>query len=383
MPRPGSGRRSSAPFSAGAPSRNPLLPVAGDAQAFIDALTDWFDGSARNLPWRGSPHAGDPYAVLVSEVMLQQTRVDTVVPYFERWMTRWPTLRDLAAAQEQDVLDAWAGLGYYSRARRLLAAARAVVAQHGGVLPANPAALRALPGLGPYATGAVASLAFDVPLPAVDGNVARVVARLNGLDVDVRETGVRRQIHDELGPLLPRRGAGRFNEALIELGATVCTPRDPQCSRCPAKPWCDASRTGRAEAIPVTGPRRKPTRQSVAAFLLPLEDGRVLLRRRPNQGLLAGLWGLPMEVLVPGEAISAAASRAIQKEDLQVGPRVASVRHVFSHRIWDVRVYAVTQPAEQDHPTLGADWAALGDPGLALSTLDRKLVRAAGAAGLV
>ncbi len=337
----------------------------------MQALASWFDRNQRSLPWRRPPYEGDPYAILVSEVMLQQTRVDTVVPYFEAWMARWPTIADLASADEQEVLAAWQGLGYYSRARRLHSAARAVVDQHGGELPRNPAALRELPGLGPYATGAVASIAFDVPLPAVDGNVARVVARLEGAEVDVREPAVRRRIHDRLEPLVPREGgAGAFNVALIELGATVCTPRAPRCDACPVESWCEASRTGRADSIPIASPRQQPTVERVAAFLVERADGAVLLRRRPADGLLGGLWGLPMEVRHGRETLRATAARVLEESPERVGRRVARVRHVFSHRVWEVGVHRV------DVAGGAGTWANPASVDQPLSTLDRKLLAA-------
>ncbi len=306
--------------------------------------------------------------------MLQQTRVDTVVPYFERWMRRWPSIGDLAAAGEEEVLAAWAGLGYYARARRLHAAARVVVEDHGGQLPANAAALRALPGLGPYATGAVASIAFDVPLPAVDGNVARVVARLEGEAVDVREPAVRRLIHDRIEPLVPREGgAGAFNVALMELGATICTPRAPDCPACPVAGWCAANRQGRTAEIPVTGPRARPQAQRVAAFLVE-RDGKVLLRRRPP-GLLGGLWGLPMDVRRGREALRDTAARVLGPAGGQApGRSVAQVRHVFSHRVWSVSVHRVASAdVGPDHA-----WVAGDAPDVPLSELDRKLLRGAG-----
>lgn len=289
--------------------------------------------------------------------MLQQTRVETVVPYFEAWMARWPTVRALAVASEQDVLEAWQGLGYYNRARRLLAAAWAVVADHDGEVPVDPAALAKLPGFGPYTVGAVASIAHDVPIPCVDGNVARVVARLEAWEVDVREPKVRRRVHDHLTTRVPSPGAGRFTVALMELGATVCTPKAPRCEICPVVAWCSAHETGVQEQVPLTGPRQRPTEVQVVAWLHRRGD-RIWMTERPP-GLLGGLWGLPMEEGVPD------------------GQVVARVSHTFTHRRWQVHVHEATGP-----PAGAGRWIDPTAPDVPLSTLDRKVIAAVGDASV-
>jgi len=245
-------------------------------------LLSWFAKERRELPWRKEPR--DPYCVWVSEVMLQQTRVDVVVPYYERFLARFPTLRALAEAPLDDVLALWSGLGYYARARNLHRAARAC----GGRLPATAAELRALPGFGPYTAAAVASLAFREDVPLVDGNVARVLARVFRI-----EEGARAKAWEIAARLLPRGRAAEFNEALMELGAMVCTPRAPECPRCPLRSACG----GKDDPTRYPASRRRPERAWLEweALALTRKDGAVLLARRPLGALFAGLWDLPEE----------------------------------------------------------------------------------------
>ena len=245
-------------------------------------LLSWFAQSRRDLPWRKEPR--DPYRVWVSEVMLQQTRVDVVVPYYERFLARFPTLEALAAAELDDVLALWSGLGYYARARNLHRAAQSC----GGELPRTAEALRALPGFGPYTAAAVASLAFNQDVALVDGNVARVLARVFKLSGDARP-----QAWKIAGELLPRGRSGQFNEALMELGATVCTPRAPDCARCPLRQACG----GKDDPARYPAPRRRPARPLLRwkALALRRKDGAVLLQRRPAGALFARLWDLPVE----------------------------------------------------------------------------------------
>jgi A/G-specific adenine glycosylase len=265
-----------------------LHPLPDRPAPLRAALLAWFDAHARALPWRENT---DPYRVWISEVMLQQTRVDAVIPFYTRWMDRFPDLDALATASEQSVLQMWAGLGYYSRGRNLHRAARWVRERHGGALPRDPGELRALPGVGEYTAGAVASIAFGIPLPAVDGNVRRVLARL--MDVADPSPGA---LRNWAGALVDPLRPGDFNQAVMELGATVCTPRAPSCPRCPVEHFCRAAAAGTQGERPA--PRRKGKVREVAWGVVVLVAGegvgaRTLVRRRPPEGLLGGMWEFP------------------------------------------------------------------------------------------
>lgn len=257
-------------------------------------LLAWFDKAARTLPWRDSGPAGkrDPYHVLVSELMLQQTQVSRVAERFSRFLSRFPTVEALASADEHDVLAEWSGLGYYQRARRLQGAAIAI-AETGGSFPREADELRSLPGIGPYTAGAIASLAFGAAEPAVDGNVIRVVARLDGLDDPDRRSLERRVTLRVRGLLDGAKRPGAFNEALMELGATVCTPRSPDCAACPWKAACVANKTGDQDRLPRPTPKAPKKTLHAATVVVIDENGRLLLERRPERGLWRGLWQAP------------------------------------------------------------------------------------------
>jgi len=267
-------------------------PIGASTAALRAALIAWFAAHRRDLPWRRSR---DPYRVWISETMLQQTRVEAVVPYFERFTARFSTVSELAAAPIEDVLAAWSGLGYYRRARALHAAARAVVERHAGVFPGTRSDLLDLPGIGPYTAGAIASIAFDAPEPLVDGNVARVLARLFLLD-DPQESAAFRadswRIAGELVGALGERSPGDWNQALMELGALVCTPRAPRCLVCPVRAHCRAAAEGRVDELPV--PKKRPATIEVELHVALVREGaRVLVVERPSTGRMAGLWELP------------------------------------------------------------------------------------------
>lgn len=316
-----------------------------------DRLLPWFAASRRDLPWRKEPR--DPYRVWVSEVMLQQTRVEVVVPYYRRFLRRFPTLPALAAAPLDDVLALWSGLGYYARARNLHRAARAC----GGELPRTAAELRALPGFGPYTAAAVASLAFGEDVPLVDGNVARVLARVFVLRGDARAGAWK------IAPaLLPHGRSGAFNEALMELGATVCTPRAPDCASCPLRRQC----RGKADPERYPAPRRRPLRPLLEwrALALRRKDGAVLLARRPEGALFGGLWDLPVECPAGIRVLGPLISRG-------------SVEQTLTHR--EVRVEIAAARASGTPARANVRWVApAGISALGLSSLARKSLRAAG-----
>jgi A/G-specific adenine glycosylase len=296
-------------------------------------LRAWFDRHRRDLPWRRDREA---YRIWVSEVMLQQTQAATVVPYFERFVAAFPTLRALAVADEQDVLRLWEGLGYYRRARDLHRTARRLVADHEGRFPDDPAALRGLPGLGPYTTNAVLSQAFDRRLPILEANSQRVLSRLFGRAEDPRQGPARAWLWRAAEDLLPGRvgaahaaGAGDFNQALMELGALVCTPIAPRCTDCPLAQRCAAYRQGLQEAIPARTPPPTPTEVQESAVVVRRAD-KVLLVQRPAEGRWGGLWEFPHGPLRGGETHEEAARRVLAEVtgiEARLGPELLTVRH--------------------------------------------------------
>jgi A/G-specific adenine glycosylase len=338
-------------------------------------LLAWFDRRARPLPWR---HAPSPYRTLVSELMLQQTVVATVVPYFERFVARWPDVAALAAAREEDVLAVWSGLGYYARARNLHRAARAVVERHAGELPADETTLRELPGVGPYTAAAVAAIAFGQRTFALDGNAARVVARLSAVKeaIDLPVTRVRLRAIGETW--VPAGRPGTFAEAVMELGATVCTPRSPACGACPVRAACRAHEGGLTAGIPARTPRR-PKRLVRLACARVQRDGKVLLVRRQS-GLLAGMWSLPgseaSAAIAAGPSTVTATLRALGVTPRQVR-EAGEIRHVFTHRDVAATVFDVTPARVVATSGSGEDmrWVAPTDlASMAVSSFLRKLL---------
>ncbi len=253
-------------------------------------LLEWYDRHGRDLPWR-TGGASDPYRVWLAEIMLQQTTVPVVIPYYRRFLERWPTLGDLAAADRDDILALWAGLGYYARAARLHDCARMIVRDHAGEFPATVAELKGLPGIGAYTAGAIAAIAFDQPEAAVDGNVERVMARYLALDEPAHR--LRKAIAGPVSDMVPRHRPGDFAQALMDLGATVCTPRSPRCGACPLNGTCRARQKGLVDSLPRRSPRRQRPRRQAMAFWLESADGRVMLTRREGQSLLADMLEVP------------------------------------------------------------------------------------------
>ncbi len=305
-------------------------------------LLEWYDRSARDLPWRGEGRT--PYRVLVSEAMLQQTQVATVIPYFHRFIAAFPRVQDLAGADEQAVLRLWQGLGYYSRARNLHRAAKEIVQRHGGEVPASVEDLLALPGVGRYTAGAVASIAFDIPAPIVDGNVARVICRLDQIEDNPRRADILKRLWDRAGNLVPARRAGDFNSALMELGATVCTPRSPRCDRCPIRRWCGAAKSGVQESIPP--PVRRSPSPVLERDVYRIRDtrGRLLVEQRPATGRWAGLWQFITrptggEPPVPVEAPAV----------------LGTIRHALTHRRYVFRVFDCRSKGEAPAPARWVD----------------------------
>jgi A/G-specific adenine glycosylase len=330
--------------------------MRGSSSGFSKRLLVWYDRHRRNLPWRlptGSAAALDPYHVLVSEAMLQQTQVATVIPYFHRFLERFPTLQSLAQADEQEVLRAWQGLGYYSRARNLQAAARRVIQEHDGAIPRTVDALLRLPGIGRYTAGAVASIAFDCRAPIVDGNVARVVCRLDRIESDPREKPTQELLWQRATEILPKRRCGDFNSALMELGATVCTPRNPKCLLCPVREHCEAQAAGVQEQIPP--PRAaKPTPLLTRDVLCVRRNDRYLIEQRPAKGRWAGMWQF---VTIPSTP-----PRRPALAGITIGPQLGAVTHGLTHRRYEYRVFRAE--AEADFHVDGATprrWVTLAE----------------------
>ncbi len=310
----------------------------GDLRPIRAPLLRWYDANKRDLPWR---HTRDPYAIWISEAMLQQTRVETVIPYWQRFLEAFPDAYALATADLDDVYAVWTGLGYYSRARNLKHAAESIVREHAGRLPDTAEELQTLKGIGRYTAGAVASIAFEREAPLVDGNVIRVFARLLG----VREDSAAKAVVDRLWrvaeTLVVGERPGDLNQALMELGATVCTPRSPHCLICPVRAHCDAHARGDAEALPIK--KKKAGAKPMRAVAVWIErKGRVLAVRRPETGLMAGLWELPGGEIEPKaeakERVAEVLREAVGLELLDA-ERVGEVEHLFTHRRLALEVF--------------------------------------------
>ena len=306
----------------------------------VPLLLEWYRDNARPLPWR-TPL--DPYRVWVSEIMLQQTRIEAVIPYFERFMAELPTVRDLAAVSDERLMKLWEGLGYYSRARNLKKAAVQICDQYDGALPADFEKLRALPGLGDYTAGAVASIAFGLPVVAVDGNVLRVVARLTADFDDVMKTATRRRYTQTVSAWLPPHAAGDFNAAIMELGERVCLPNTtPRCDECPLAAVCEGHRQKVEILLPTRNAKkaRRMEERTVVVLVSNEETPRVLLHRRPSKGLLAGLWELP-NFLVEDEADGVKALLSRLETDVVQQQSLGDGVHLFSHIEWRMHGFCV------------------------------------------
>ena len=294
---------------------------------------EWFRDNARTLPWRSDP---TPYHVWLSEIMLQQTRVAAVLDYYRRFLGEAPSVQALAQLPEERLMKLWQGLGYYNRARNLQKAARVIVEQHGGVFPSDYESVLSLPGVGDYTAGAICSIAFGQPVPAVDGNVLRVTARISGDEGDIASPATKKKVADALSEILPLHAPGTFNQALMELGATVCLPNGaPLCDRCPAKDFCVALAENRISELPVkTG--KKPRRIEERTVWLILREGKVALRRRPPSGLLAGLWEFPNTPAGESPPVH-------WPEELPSAQYLGRAKHIFTHVEWHMTIRACTR----------------------------------------
>jgi len=352
------------------------------APATAAALLDWYDRHARALPWRVPPHeravgvVPDPYRVWLSEIMLQQTKVQAVKPYFHAFTARWPTVIDLAAAAEEDVMKAWAGLGYYSRARNLKACAETLARDHDGRFPDTEEALRALPGIGPYTAAAIAAIAFDRPAAVVDGNVERVISRLHAIETPLPAS--KPEIKAATADLVPTARPGDFAQAMMDLGASLCSPKRPACALCPWTAPCAGRARGLAETLPRKAPKaQKPTRKGMA-FVVVRADGAVLLRRRPPKGLLGGMSEPPGTVWAEDaprdDRTLAPPLPGVTPDDWR--RRTPDVRHTFTHFHLDLAVWRADVPPTTPAPD--GHWWSTPDAldGEALPTVMKKAVTA-------
>ena len=306
-------------------------------EEIVVPLLEWYDHQKRTLPWRSKP---TPYRVWVSEIMLQQTRVEAVKPYFARFMKALPTVKKLAACPEEELLKLWEGLGYYNRVRNMQKAAQILVKENKGEVPAQFDELIKLPGIGKYTAGAISSIAFGIPVPAVDGNVLRVITRITADERDISKDSVKQAIARDIQEIIPMRRAGDFNQALIELGAIVCVPNGPaKCSECPVAHLCEAKRKEIVNEFPKKAPKKARTIEQKTVLLI--KDGeKVAIRKRPKKGLLAGLYELPN---IEGELSEEEVLEEVKAYGLSplFIKRLEDSKHIFTHKEWHMRGYAV------------------------------------------
>lgn len=322
---------------------NHLLHI--DIPQFQTDLITWFKRNKRDLPWRNEQN---PYKTWVSEIMLQQTKVDTVIPYFTQFIEKFPTIHDLAKADEQAVLKSWEGLGYYSRARNLQNAVKEVVASYGGEVPSNPSDLGSLKGVGPYTKGAILSIAYDQPEPAVDGNVMRVLARILKMKEDIAKPQTKKIVEQHVRELISHEDPSSFNQGMMELGAIVCTPKNPMCILCPVREHCQAFAEGIEKQLPIKSKAKKQKTLPYVALLIRNHQQKYLIEKRPDTGLLANLWQFPM-ISVTETGFNQIVSWFEKEYGIQVTLKreVGSLKHVFSHLIWELEVHEAESTSTQ------------------------------------
>ncbi len=308
-------------------------------RAIRTKLLPWFATNRRAMPWRSNR---TPYRVWISELMLQQTRVDQVIPYFNRFMKRFPSLKSLAAASQEDVLKQWEGLGYYSRARNLHKAAQIITDEHRGRFPKTAEEIIKLPGIGSYTTAAIGSLAFNLDLAVLDGNVIRVLSRLFAYTKDTRSTTAKKELQQLADDLLVKGEAGNFNEAMMELGATICLPKNPQCGSCPISHVCLGHESGRPTDYPIKAPKKKVPHIVVGAAVVTNRKGEVLIAQRRDEDMLGGLWEFPGGKRETGETIQQCIVRELKEElgiNIETGDFLITVKHAYSHFTMEMHTY--------------------------------------------
>ncbi|MGL4818719.1 MAG: A/G-specific adenine glycosylase [Bacilli bacterium] len=304
-------------------------------KSFGGALLQWYEVAKRDLPWRQSR---DPYYIWVSEVMLQQTRVDTVIPYYNRWIERFPTITHFAEASEEEVLKMWEGLGYYRRVKNLHTAIKEVNEQYNANVPQNYEQFHALKGVGDYTAGAVMSIAYGMPKPAVDGNVMRVYTRLYNSDLDIAKVSTKRQIETWVSETMVKSDPSSFNQALMELGATVCTPKKPACLHCPVLAWCEAYEAGTVDQLPVKTKAKKNRIEQFAVVVLWNLKGDVYVTQRPENGLLGGMWDFLFLQASEEEELCALITSIFETPPKNLS-YWGEEKHIFSHITWEMKVY--------------------------------------------
>ncbi|WP_223589777.1 A/G-specific adenine glycosylase [Neobacillus bataviensis] len=308
--------------------------------AFQNDLISWFKAEQRDLPWRKDQ---DPYKVWVSEIMLQQTRVDTVIPYFNRFIEWFPTIEDLAKAEEDKVLKAWEGLGYYSRVRNLQSAVKEVKENYNSKVPCTPEEIAKLKGVGPYTAGAILSIAYGVPEPAVDGNVMRVLSRILSIWKDIAKPSTRKIFENAVRELISHDDPSAFNQALMELGALICTPTSPSCLLCPVREHCHGFHEGVQNELPVKTKKTKTRHVQLASAILLAENGKIVIHKRPSSGLLANLWEFPnVEIVHPLQADREEVAVQFNQSlnlSVKLDHIIGQIEHVFSHLVWNIKVY--------------------------------------------
>jgi A/G-specific adenine glycosylase len=358
---------------AGGKNGQPTRPIPDPE--FSAALLNWYDQNPTQMPWRGSRN---PYRIWLSEIMLQQTRVTTVAGYYQRFLERFPTVEALAAAPIDDVLKSWEGLGYYARARNLHRLAQQIVSEHSGQFPASAEALQQLPGIGRYTAAAIASIAFDQAVAVLDGNVIRVLSRLTDLPEEVSQPHVERQLWDLAENLLPPERPGDYNQALMDLGRTICTPRDPDCHHCPVQAFCLAFARGTQALRPVKKQKSPlPTVRAAAAVIRDAE-GRVLLVQRPTEGLLGGLWALPGDRCAAEETYADCLRRSLQQTlgiESRVAEEMAATEQTLTHFRLRLRAFACELISGAPNSEIRFVWASPTDLArYSLGKADREIV---------
>ena len=332
---------------------------------FSEQLLDWYHQHKRNLPWRNTD---DPYKIWISEIMLQQTRVDTAIPYYHRFLETFPTVFDLAEADQQQVLKCWEGLGYYSRARNLHQAAITVVKDFGGELPSTYKEITSLKGIGPYTAAAILSIAYQKKYAVVDGNVIRVITRFFGIPDDIRSSVVKNQVQEHVDDLISNKNPGDFNQAVMELGATVCTPSNPDCGNCPLSVRCLAFNTAQTDVIPYKSPAKKIPHHQIAVGLIINDQNELLIALRPNDGMLGGLWEFPGGKKEKNESLKKTAARELKEElgvDVDVFKKFQELNHAYSH--FKITMHAFWCKIRDGEPTPKSSqkimWVSLDDIG--------------------
>lgn len=341
-----------------------------EVNAFQTDFLTWYQQEKRNLPWR---YNQDPYRIWISEIMLQQTRVDTVIDYFYLFMEEFPTIQNLADAPEDKLLKVWEGLGYYSRARNLQAAAKQIVTEFGGKFPTTVEQIRSLKGIGPYTAGAISSIAFEIPETAIDGNVMRVVSRLFCIEADIAKASSRNEFDEAMRKIISQDQPGDFNQAMMDLGSSICTPTNPQCEICPIQKYCQAYRENRQTAFPIKSKKQKPKDVYYIAGIIENKQQEILLQQRAESGLLAKMWLFPLEEVTEVRFNELKNQYDPAAWDLFSSTQVAEdspdffteeaivwqkkvlgeVKHVFSHLRWHILVFYGRSAAPL---TLKGDW---------------------------